>query len=282
MTLAKGVNNSAVAATVFSAIAAKDNDSEIVQFEVDENNTLIAIVSGELVVFDLAEQEFEKVTVQHLGKNSIEALFASGAYVVAGAENGFIATLQVILPEAYSGQVQGLLGTYNGDVSDDLLPQFGDRPLPPDSSMEDIHNEFGVTWIVDSATKSLFVYQPEHNWDSFYDPYFVPSFEPNFSDPTLESKANEICGDDSSCLFDIAATGNIDVGISTLESSKIIDEIYTFLLPVVCSPGCEFGACVANTHASAQKDTQGNHALKKLCRLVRRTSVKMAAIARGT
>ena len=85
--------------------------------------------------------------------------------------------------------------------------------------------------IVDSATKSLFVYQPEHNWDSFYDPYFVPSFEPNFSDPTLESKANEICGDDSSCLFDIAATGNIDVGISTLESSKIIDEIYTFLLP---------------------------------------------------
>ena len=145
MTLAKGVNNSAVAATVFSAIVAKDNDSDIVQFEVDENNTLIAIVSGELVVFDLSEQEFEKVTVQHLGKNSIEALFASGAYVVAGAENGFIATLQVILPEAYSGQVQGLLGTYNGDVSDDLLPQFGDRPLPPDSSMEDIHNEFGVT-----------------------------------------------------------------------------------------------------------------------------------------
>ena len=145
MTLAKGVNNSAVAATVFSAIAAKDNDSDIVQFEVDENNTLIAIVSGELVVFDLAEQEFEKVTVQHLGENSIEALFASGAYIVAGAENGFIATLQVILPEAYSGQVQGLLGTYNGDVSDDLLPQFGDRPLPPDSSMEDIHNKFGVT-----------------------------------------------------------------------------------------------------------------------------------------
>ena len=124
------------------------------------------------------------------------------------------------------------------------------------------------------------MYQPEHNWDSFYDPYFVPSFEPNFSDPTLESKANEICGDDSSCLFDIAATGNIDVGISTLESSKIIGEIYTFLLPglnkcspfhcvcnnitiVVCSSGCEFGACVANDTCKCSEGYAGKSCSEK-------------------
>ena len=146
MTLASSVNStSKVAATVFSAIVAKENDSATVQFEVDENSTLIAIVSGELVVFDLTEQEFEKVTVKHLGGNSIEALFDSGAYVMVEEENGFISTLQVILPEVFSGHVSGLLGTYNGDTSDDLLPQFGTRPLPPNSNMEDIHNKFGVT-----------------------------------------------------------------------------------------------------------------------------------------
>ena len=93
----------------------------------------------------MTEQDFEKVTVQHLGSDTIEALFASGAYVKAKAENGFISSLQVILPESFSGQVQGLLGTFNGDTSDDLLPQFGDKPLLPDSSVEDIHNLFGVT-----------------------------------------------------------------------------------------------------------------------------------------
>ena len=145
MTTASGVNETTVDATVFSAIAAKDNNSDTVQFEVDENKTLIATVSGELVIFDIAEQDFEKVTVQHLGSDTIEALFASGAYVKAKAENGFISSLQVILPESFSGQVQGLLGTFNGDTSDDLFPQFGDKPLLPDSSVEDIHNLFGVT-----------------------------------------------------------------------------------------------------------------------------------------
>ena len=155
MTLANGINDSAVAATVFSALVAKENGSDTVQFEVDENSTLIAIVSSELVVFDLKEQDFEKVTVQQLGDNSIEALFASGAYIVVRAENGFISALQVILPEIFSGQVQGLLGTYNGDTSDDLLPQFGDRSLPPDSSMEDIHNKFGLTCELKNDSSTL-------------------------------------------------------------------------------------------------------------------------------
>ena len=145
MITASGVDETTVDATVFSAIAAKDNNSDTVQFEVDENKTLIATVSGELVIFDIAEQDFEKVTVQHLGSDTIEALFSSGAYVKAKAENGFISSLQVILPESFSGQVQGLLGTFNGDTSDDLFPQFGDKPLLPDSSVEDIHNLFGVT-----------------------------------------------------------------------------------------------------------------------------------------
>ena len=145
MVIASGVNETTVTATIFSAIAAKEKNSDTVQFEVDKNNTLIAIVSGELVVFDILEQDFNKVTVQHLGNNSIEALFASGAYMMVKAENGFISSLQVVLPESFSGQVQGLLGTFNGDTSDDLLPQFGTVLLPPDASIEDIHNKFGVT-----------------------------------------------------------------------------------------------------------------------------------------
>ena len=85
--------------------------------------------------------------------------------------------------------------------------------------------------IVDSARKSLFFYQPEESWDTFYDPYFTPFYLPTFSDPELESQARDICGDNKFCLFDIAATGLVDVGVATLESSNVIDEIYSFLIP---------------------------------------------------
>ena len=142
-------NETAVAATVFSAIVGKDNNSDTVQFEVDGNGTLAAIVAGELVIFDITEQEFEKVTVTHLGNNSIEALFDSGVYLLARGENGFISSLLVVLPELFTDEVQGLLGTYNGDASDDLLPKFGHSPLSPEANGEDIHNKFGATCKLD-------------------------------------------------------------------------------------------------------------------------------------
>ena len=145
MIQASGTNGSAVAASVFSAIVGKDHNSDTVQFEIDEHNTLTAVVSGELLVFDIKEQEFEKVTVTSLGNDSIEALFDSGVYLQAKGENGFISSLQVSLPEKFINHTNGLLGTFNGNISDDLVPQFGDSPLPLDVNADDIHNKFGLT-----------------------------------------------------------------------------------------------------------------------------------------
>ena len=142
---ASGSNESSVPATVFSAIAAKDNNSDTVQFEIGENGTLTAIVSGELIVFDSMEQDLEKVTVKFLGNNSIEALFDSGVYICAKGENNIISSLQVILPDSYYEDVHGLLGTFNGNESDDLLPRLGDTPLSLEASTDDIHNKFGIT-----------------------------------------------------------------------------------------------------------------------------------------
>lgn len=84
---------------------------------------------------------------------------------------------------------------------------------------------------MDSGRNSLFFYQPEESWDTFYDPFFNPSYKPNFTNLDLELQANEICGDDIFCLFDIATTGIKEVGIATHESSELIEEIYTYLIP---------------------------------------------------
>ena len=47
----------------------------------------------------------------------------------------------------------------------------------------------------------------------------IVSFTPVFglqalaADPALNATANTVCGDDYSCRYDIAATGNADIGL---------------------------------------------------------------------
>lgn len=81
-----------------------------------------------------------------------------------------------------------------------------------------IHFFFNLTGIVGDPHQSLFTYGPNGDWDTYHRPEYNPTFEPNFSDPHLEEQAQEICSGDKLCLFDIAATGNIDIGSSTMNS----------------------------------------------------------------
>ena len=78
---------------------------------------------------------------------------------------------------------------------------------------------------------SLFTYQPGETWATFYDPFFQPTFQPKFANPKLEAEAKELCGDDIFCLFDVAATGNMDIGLSTLRGGQEIDEITEVQVP---------------------------------------------------
>jgi len=75
------------------------------------------------------------------------------------------------------------------------------------------------TGIISNASQSLFTYD-EDSFEEFFDPGFTPAFEPVFDDPAVEYLANEMCGGDVFCLFDIAATGDIDIGLETLMSGK--------------------------------------------------------------
>ncbi len=85
--------------------------------------------------------------------------------------------------------------------------------------------------MINDASESLFAYnRPRENLDFFRDTSFVPAFEPVFEDIELEQRADEICGDDQFCRFDIAATKNEDIGMSTmmdLREYNAIEELST-------------------------------------------------------
>ena len=108
----------------------------------------------------------------------------------------------------------------------------------------------------------------------------MPVYSVVFSSAELEKEATELCGEDHQCLFDVAATGRLDIGLSTLTSGNLLDEIIQLQIPgdlktllttlyslyicdrssleihiqhflwfvvlVVCSTQCGNGVCVAN------------------------------------
>ena len=134
-----------ISATVFSAIAGKELYSDTVQFELANNDDIDVLINGELLDFDgLPEQQFNNVSIRS-GESSATAVFSSGVYVEVRAANGILSTLLVSLADSYRSQTSGLMGNYNGDMSDDLRPRGAPVSIPLTSSLMDIHNLFGVT-----------------------------------------------------------------------------------------------------------------------------------------
>ena len=134
-------------ATVFSAIVGKEADSDTVQFTIRDKSQIFTTVNGEPVNFlMLSEESFLNVIVMDKGNGTYAAAFASGAYVEVTSTNGFISLLLVSLPNNFVNQTSGLMGSFNGDIHDDLVPRNDTgQPISINSTLEEIHHQFGLT-----------------------------------------------------------------------------------------------------------------------------------------
>ena len=149
MTLAQDEEGNFISATAFSAIVAREMDSDTVQLQLLDSeiidDEIDALVNGELIDFEgLPNQHFNGVTLDKTD-NSISIVFSSGVYLEARVENGIISVLSISLPLSYKSQTSGLMGNYNENTSHDLLPRDKTIPISTSSSTEDIHNLFGLT-----------------------------------------------------------------------------------------------------------------------------------------
>lgn len=80
--------------------------------------------------------------------------------------------------------------------------------------------------IIDNVTESLFTYENSgSSFSELYDPAFTPAFEPVFSNPELAALAEEMCEGDVFCLYDIAATGDTTIGLTTLVGGQELEMI---------------------------------------------------------
>lgn len=91
------------------------------------------------------------------------------------------------------------------------------------------------TGILSSAADSLFYYRGGTSWTDFHDPAFVPTFTPTFSDPALETQAMSLCAGDQACLYDVAVTGRLDIGMTTRGGSEELAMFAALAVPGVCA-----------------------------------------------
>ena len=83
----------------------------------------------------------------------------------------------------------------------------------------------------------MFTYDSEsgESWAGFYDPDFSPAFQPTFENKSLEQQAKEVCGENEYCLFDIAATKNVDIGMATMQGVESFDTMVEMAAPSKCN-----------------------------------------------
>lgn len=161
-------------------------------------------------------------------------------------------SVAVLLPEKFLTHTRGLLGTLNDNPADDFTLRSGEVLPPSASSRELFRfgadckrpragGEGARPWgglgggagspqtlpparpaaifpgAVQNAS-SLLTYDSKFLVENFkeqpkHDPTFLPLFpEESPTSPSQASAAADLCGDDSFCTFDVAATGSLSVG----------------------------------------------------------------------
>jgi hypothetical protein len=130
-------------ATVLSALVAKQMDSDTVQFEIGRG--IDVLVDGERVELSVgSEIPAWNAVILRYGELKYGVRFSCGVNIEMERQMDYLSTVVVSLPESYMNHTTGLLGYFNGNQKDDLLPAPGSDPLPLDSNLLDIHDRFGL------------------------------------------------------------------------------------------------------------------------------------------
>ncbi|XP_052803968.1 uncharacterized protein LOC128234050 isoform X2 [Mya arenaria] len=115
----------------------------------------------------------------------------------------------------------GLLGNYNDDPDDDLVPREGSGPIT-DTSESNIFQAFGQTWMT-TETESIFKYDEGITHSDFSHPEFTPQFLEK-ANQTMVQEANTTCNGNIQCMFDFVFTGDRQLALQTGSTEELADE----------------------------------------------------------
>ncbi|XP_010861680.1 PREDICTED: sushi domain-containing protein 2-like, partial [Bison bison bison] len=202
--------------TGLTAVAVQEANSDVVEVRLGDGAGVLQVLLNQEVL-SFAEQRWMDLKGMFLSVaagNRVSVMLTSEAGLEISLQGPFL-SVAVLLPEKFLTHTQGLLGTFNNDPTDDFTLRSG-GVLPPSASSRELFR-FGADWAVQNAS-SLLTYDSKFLVENFkerpkHDPTFLPLFpEESSASPSQASAAADLCGDDSFCKFDVAATGSLSVG----------------------------------------------------------------------
>ena len=141
-----GADGTLVDGTVFTALVAQTNISERVQMEVVSGSEIEVRVSKYLIDLSVSKyQQFQGVGITRNIDGSIAVTFTGGYYFEVVEQNGFLSLIKVSFPDQTKGMTQGLMGNFDGNPDDDLIRRGNSVHVPPNSTIERIHYDFGLS-----------------------------------------------------------------------------------------------------------------------------------------
>ncbi|XP_019636809.1 PREDICTED: mucin-like protein, partial [Branchiostoma belcheri] len=222
-TLAPGSSH----ATVISAVVISERGKLPIQTNILGNSSLDLYVNGSLADTSVFKNNEEievgdNAVILKPSDNSVLVVFLSGVAVKVSAKKGMLA-VEFSAPPEFRGKVRGLLGRWDGDPGNDF-EAFNGTVFSAESTEQELYG-FGNSWKVtadDGPKKSLFIYKDGEDVNSFTSADYQPKYtdELVFDDPELETRAREICDNDTECLFDVSQTGDLEVAVITVEGKE--------------------------------------------------------------
>lgn len=220
-------------ATVFSGFALKTNTSDTAQIEFDDSKTgnmSITVIlqngscSHHSIEYFNEAQDFKDMSIEKssVNNNTVVVSFPSG-FSIEVTPGIRLLQITVNANGDMMNNTEGLLGKFNGDKSDDLQSPNG-TTIPANATEKEIFH-LGQQWRVPHDER-LFVSSNCTLQSVFFDANFIPSFF-NLSSVSLDTK--RLCGDNRECLFDVAATGNKELGKESAgfeeENQNLVNEL---------------------------------------------------------
>uniref|UniRef100_UPI00358E3B3D IgGFc-binding protein n=1 Tax=Myxine glutinosa TaxID=7769 RepID=UPI00358E3B3D len=210
-------------ATNFVILAAKEDDGLTVEWKLSGKNDTTLWLNG--TEFNVTEEQidFNNMALWRSAPGYVTVSFPSGASVNVTAK---VSALQftISLPSTFNNRTQGLLGLFNGNKKDDftsrngtVIPFNGDDP----PSEKTLYFDFGLTWEVfeNESIMSQSTNQSSNN----FTPMFMDDVISNAS-PADRERGNNLCGNDTSCMFDFLTTNDTEVGEATLTAKQQMEE----------------------------------------------------------
>ena len=233
MTQFKNSQGKATSGTVFTAIAVKGENMDLIQLELNSAKNVDIFLNGRL----FQQESFSSLELDglilYISSERYFIQFLNGINIeikLTAEHDAFLIVTSV--PDRFKSKTRGLLGVFDNNFSNDFtLPNGSVLILNPLDDRE-IFYKFGEQWKL-NTNNSIFSYLDGFSIKNFMNATFEPKFVSDgivFQNSTLEELAKQQCGNNTNCLFDVSTTGELTIGRMSFEFTKALETMNKSIL----------------------------------------------------